>query len=103
MRILDAALKSIWYDAILKGTKKTEYRDMTEYWINKLLDTSKYEGKTIDDIKDGLSKGTLKLYPRGWTHVRFHCKERTMVWTIEEIKTYDTHTTFAIKLGKRVE
>ena len=35
MRTLNLALKPVYFDAILKGVKKQEFRDYTEYYINK--------------------------------------------------------------------
>lgn len=101
MKIIDMGLKSQWYNAIERGTKKTEYREMKDYWITKLLDMGRYGGKNTEEIKSGLTSGTLPLYPYGWTHIRFHNQGRQMVVPILSINIYKGHEIFAIKLGER--
>lgn len=36
MRILHLTLKKKWFDMILSGEKKEEYREKKPYWINRL-------------------------------------------------------------------
>lgn len=100
-KVLNLSLLPVWYNAIDRGTKKIEYRDFKDYWLNKLLEMRFYKGKTMDDIRKGLAQGTLELHPVNWTHVRFHCQEREMEYEIKEIKVYKGHEMFAIHLGKR--
>ena len=38
MRILHLTLKKKWFDMILSGEKKEEYRDYGEYWLKRLSD-----------------------------------------------------------------
>lgn len=38
MKTLKLVLKKKWYDMIASGEKKGEYREMKEYWINRLAD-----------------------------------------------------------------
>lgn len=37
MKVLDLSLKYRWFDMIAAGEKKEEYRDITQYWCNRLL------------------------------------------------------------------
>ena len=36
--VLHLTLKKEWFDKILEGTKKTEYRDIKPYWTTRLFD-----------------------------------------------------------------
>lgn len=104
MKILNASLHLIWYNAIRKGTKTTEYRDMKEYWLKKLLKIEKYGNKSLQEIKEGIVSGDLPLHLQGWEAVRFHHgQDEPITYKIEEIKVYENHPTFAIKLGKRIK
>lgn len=103
MKVINMALKKVWYDAIDKGVKTTEYRDMTDYWMGKLLDMKKYKGKTFREVRRGLEKGELKVFPADWTHVRFHHDKDNMTFAIDKLVCYNGHTTFAIKLGDRLK
>ena len=103
-KIIDMSLHKAYYESIRRGSKTTEYRDMKDYWIDKLLDKSRYKGKSNAEIKEGLVKGTLKLYPYGWDEVRFHhLQDPPIRLEIKGITVLEGHTTFAIKLGKRLE
>ena len=102
MRIINMALKTPWYNAIERGAKKTEYREMKDYWITKLLDTERYKGKNTEEIRSGITSGAMEVYPADWTHVRFHNQGRQMEFEILSINVYRGHEIFAIKLGKRI-
>ena len=53
-RILHLTLLKKWFDLILAGTKKEEYREIKPYWTKRLL------GKEFDEIyfKNGYSKNS---------------------------------------------
>lgn len=38
MRVLHLTLKKKWFDMILTGEKKDEYREIKDYWARRLLD-----------------------------------------------------------------
>jgi len=42
MRILHLTLKKQWFDMILSGEKKAEYREVKDYWARRLLVTKPY-------------------------------------------------------------
>ena len=42
---INASIKKQYLEQIIKGTKTTEYREMTEYWTQKLVDVESYKGK----------------------------------------------------------
>lgn len=39
-KILHLTLKKKWFDMILSGVKKEEYREVKAYWVDRLLITS---------------------------------------------------------------
>ena len=98
------ALKSVFFEPVRNGAKKTEFRDFTDYWCNKLLDVESYHMST-DDIINGLLDGTLEIKPRGWTHILFHESghNRTVLVEMGEIRTYPGHRAFCIDLGDVIE
>lgn len=103
-KVLDMALKEVFLEPIHNGTKRIEYRDMTPYWVDKLLDTESY-GKPTEEIIDGIMHGDLELKPRGWTHIRFHQSNGSRVLLVElkDIKTYIGRHTFCLYLGNVIE
>ena len=38
MKILKLTLKKQWFDMILKGEKKEEYREVKEFWVRRLIE-----------------------------------------------------------------
>jgi len=45
MKILHLTLKKKWFDMILSGEKKEEYREIKDHWVTRI------EGKSYDAIK----------------------------------------------------
>ncbi len=62
MKILYLTLKKKWFDQILAGTKKIEYREIKPYWTKRLFDS---EGKPkhydIIEFRNGYSKTARKI------------------------------------------
>lgn len=95
------------------GEKTEEYREIKPYWVKRMLDCEaiKRDYKMLVLRRSLVGKG---VYPRGFTHVRFHCgyTKITMTFEIDSItfgngkeewgaepgKMY-----FVIKLGRRSE
>jgi len=52
MRDLNLTLKKQWFDEILAGTKKDEYREIKWFWINRLFNFDLYDGdfNIVDEI-----------------------------------------------------
>lgn len=51
-----------WFDEILAGTKKIEYRDIKPYWTKRLLDENNKPKKyDIIYFKNGYSKDCRKM------------------------------------------
>ena len=81
MKILHLVLKYEWYDMIEAGVKKEEYRDLSEYWRNRL------SGKKYDAVRfqrgytnpktmllecDGLSVGYGKEQWGAVPHIKYY-------------------------------
>ena len=52
MKTLHLNLKQKWFEMILSGEKPEEYRDLTPYWINRLIDFSGCPKETPDCTKN---------------------------------------------------
>ena len=65
MKILHLTLKKKWFDMILSGEKKEEYREVKTYWQNRLQINGyhRFEFKEYDQIifKNGYSKDARKM------------------------------------------
>jgi len=62
MKTLHLTLKKKWFDQILAGTKKIEYREIKPYWTKRLFD-DKGEAKKFDiiEFRNGYSKGCRRI------------------------------------------
>lgn len=98
MKNINLALKTPYYDAIRRGAKTTEYRDMTPYYVGLFVDKTKYPNKSDEEIINLLHKGET-LYPQKIDTITFFNQQRSMVVKVKGITTLPHHTTFAIKLG----
>lgn len=82
MKTLYLPLKKEWYEMIERGEKPEEYRAIVTYWMTRLLDCFPMFNMPTDDgqcLEEGITIG------RGRPE-----------WGAPE------HTTFIIKLGKRL-
>jgi hypothetical protein len=43
MNVLNLTLKKKWFDMILSGEKKHEYREMKKYWDDRLINRNSYD------------------------------------------------------------
>ncbi|MGB0991718.1 MAG: ASCH domain-containing protein [Akkermansiaceae bacterium] len=77
VNLLHMTLKRQWFDMILSGEKKEEYRELKEYWITRLSDPSK--GYTHIKFRNGYSKECpwmiveLKEITSGYGKPRWGC------------------------------
>jgi len=55
VRVLNLTLKKQWFDMILSGEKKEEYREVKDYWIRRLANV---KGHNYTWVKD---KGYIKI------------------------------------------
>tara|TARA_R110000851_G_scaffold104979_1_gene223001 strand:+ start:24 stop:287 length:264 start_codon:yes stop_codon:yes gene_type:complete len=82
MKILHLNLYRKYFDAILKGDKTIEYRDITPYWSKRL------EGRYYDVIQ--FRNGYAKIAP-------------VMIVEYKGLVTDDLYGRYAIQLGKILE
>jgi hypothetical protein len=69
MRILKLTIKKKWFDMILSGEKKTEYREVKWYWTNRLMEFDESDYKNYNAIQffngayfsESLPNFTIKL------------------------------------------
>ena len=61
MKILHLTLHRKWFDEILNGTKKIEYRNIKPYWTKRLSDSGK--PKKFDEIlfRNGYNNNSPKI------------------------------------------
>ena len=89
MNILDLPLKKEWYNMIESGEKREEYREITPYWIKRLVDTHSLGRKMLSNMPNVAARligsGCVQLKP--YTHVRFRYgyTKRTMLYEISDI------------------
>lgn len=118
MRTLDLVLKHKWYDMIESGEKPEEYRELSPYWCNRLMNsklhcTHKYCLPVIrSDAQCGITGTYCKRGSQYYTHVRFHrgYTSTTMTFEIKDISIGQgkpewgapDYETFIIKLGNRI-
>ena len=62
MKTLHLTLKKKWFDQILAGTKKIEYREIKPYWTTRLFDKAGKPKKfDIIEFRNGYSKDCRKM------------------------------------------
>lgn len=124
MKTLHLVLKSKWYDMIVSGEKKEEYREIKPYWEKRLLDykkLSEWAEKNIMLLRlrqvffPGRTaiENVCRDFPRGYTHVCFHKGYSSVIMTFKvmgiemgagnpEWGAPTDRPVFIIKLGDRV-
>jgi hypothetical protein len=62
-KILHLTLKGKWFDLILKGEKKIEYREIKPYWTKRLFDNGKENKFDYVVFRNGYTKNspTMKV------------------------------------------
>ena len=92
MKVLHLTLKKKWFDMILSGEKKAEYREVTEYWRIRLV------GKNFDAIlfKNGYGKNAPQMLvelcslSRSLGIIEWGAPENKMVYILTLGKTLKT-------------
>ena len=95
---LDLRVFQQFFDQIAKGVKTTEYRVMSEYWMKRLADTSKYGDLDEAALRKAMAADT-DISWKPWRFARFHCGKRSLTKRIISIRAYPSHEWFAIKLA----
>lgn len=101
---INFSVYEVYFNAIENGSKTTEFRDARNpYWWKKLVDLSRYPGKEIDEIRDGVKRGKLELYPIEFDTCTFwttrNGKRVHLVAEWKDTVTHKGHDQFAIRLG----
>lgn len=115
MKTLHLILKRQWYDMIASGAKEEEYREITQYWMRRLMRCycrgfrpCKYE--SCSNPEPGLCAGIAKRFDTVTFHYGY--TSRTMTFRIIDISTgagnpnwgaKEGKQYFIIKLGERVK
>ena len=84
-KILHLTLHARWFDEILSGKKKVEYRDIKPYWEKRLFENGKPKGYDLIFFRNGYSK---------------NCRKMKVEFKGVEIREYEGKEKYAIKLGK---
>lgn len=108
MKVLHLTLKKKWFDMIASGEKKEEYREIKEYWVNRLC--HEFKGAIGGDLmsKHAVISFTIKQfdaitfkngYAKDAPTIKIECKDIVIEtgkekWGAEPGKEY-----FVIKLG----
>ncbi len=82
-KILHITLKKKWFDMILSGEKKEEYREVKDYWIKRLVDTSLSDPKAFKDFDivratNGYQKDARQI---DWIHEGIEIHEPLGKWS----------------------
>lgn len=118
MNVLDLSLKYHWYDEIEAGRKPEEYRDTTDYYINRLMYRKDIERERKFREFAGMEQLTLREFVRWFAKhydaIRFHRGQggrKTMLLEFEglavgkgnpEWGAPTDREVFIIKLGKQI-
>ena len=74
VKILHLVLKKKWYEMQERDEKTEEYREITPYWIKRLVDTHRLGRKMLSNVPDVaaslIGSGCVQMKP--YTHVCFH-------------------------------
>lgn len=90
MKVLHLTLKKRWFDMIVSGEKKEEYREIKPYWQKRLL------SKSYDVVK--FRNGYKKDSPTATFYIGSICQSLGIVeWGAPE-----SEIVFIIVLGKRL-
>lgn len=93
-KILYLPLKAKWYDMQELGEKTEEYREITPYWVKRLVCDEDYEHVSDEDVEFICSRpnGIENLFDAGWkpkpyTHVclGYGYTKRTFTHKIDSI------------------
>ena len=120
MRTLHLVLKGMWYDMIACGEKTEDYRAITPYWRNRLIQNywnETFKNNSIERLSRIWDDGKPEIFGfngiMGYDAVCFHRGYTNTTMTFER-KSLDIdkgntncgapeHPVFIIKLGKRLK
>ena len=88
MKILNCRVYGEILDEILAHQKNTEYREMSDYWVSRLILNP--DNKDVATIIEGIRGGTFEPQFKPYTHITFHSGKREYTALIKQIR-YDKH------------
>ncbi len=93
-KILHLTLKKKWFDMIDSGEKKEEYREINQYWEDRLGEDANGKFHDVVEFRNGYQKEARRM--------RFIIEDITndygkIEWGADPDKVY-----FVIKLGERI-
>ena len=86
MDTLHLTLKEQWFDMILSGVKKEEYREVKPYWVRRLLDDKEAYSNPMPPVKGFYEK------PERYKYIEFrngygnHVPSLTIEWQSIDIR-----------------
>lgn len=94
-KILRLVIQKKWFDMILSGVKKEEYRDIKPYYISRLIKDDKIKKFDIIELINGYQKDA----PRAILEIKGIRKDvGNPLWGAVEGQEY-----FVISIGKRLK
>lgn len=101
---LNLSVYERYFNAIESGAKDTEYRDIKDYWTQKLVDLSAYPNKDVAEVQEGLMSGKLEIKPIKYDTLTFYTtraggKRASLVIEWKDTVVHAGHKYFAIRLG----
>jgi hypothetical protein len=105
-KVLKLTLKKIWFDMILSGRKKEEYREIKDYWVNRLTENKSYcqmgdSGYVINERKYDWVKFT-NGYNKDSPSVTLKCEGIEISKGDSSIGAIENEYYFVIKLGQEI-
>ena len=70
-KVLALTISKQWFDKIVSGEKKEEYREIKKYWVSRLVNQQAENGDVLFDEFGGYCRVIGKLEYKPYTHVLF--------------------------------
>ena len=103
MKILRLTLKKKWFDMLVSGEKKEEYREIKQYWINRLCEkhpNSVISGGDLIDKHKGTNY-TLKKFDWVIFTNGYGKHKPSIAFKVEDITISTGNTNWGAKEGER--
>lgn len=81
-----------WFDMILKGKKKEEYRDIKPYWQTRLMHPDGHKGYKFIEFRNGYGKKA--------PFIKVECRGIYIDFSRPELNAGKTQRVYVIRLGK---
>ena len=70
-KVLTLTINKEWFDKIVSGEKKEEYREIKKYWVSRLVNQQSESGDVLFDEFGGYCRVIGKMEYNSYTHVLF--------------------------------